>query len=151
MEKIINYLKQKYVLVNILFGAVFSLPVVLGGLFFTIVTGFTVAENGVIIFIALLSIYDLLYLLIFSIRKCPKIIFKIFFISNKNQINSAENIFYNNDYILIIDNIEYNLNKLDKLNKATLIKYSENIVYKKLICRLSIFLTLATFLAFGIF
>lgn len=150
MEKIMSYFKEKYMILNLLFGAVFSIPVVLGGLLYSMAQGVNEAEDGVIIYIIFLFMYDVIYLVIyFLINKIPKKVFSLFFINDKKKFNTAENLFFDEDYVFNFNSKDSKNIKIDGAEREILKNYAKNIIYKKLIVRLSLFLTIFTFLVFG--
>lgn len=109
--------------------------------------GVTEAEDGVIKYIAVLLVFNVIYLIMYKLKKYPKWIYKVLFISDKKKKNSAENVHFNNDYQFQFTNKP--MNKFGGIDRETIINLANIIVYKKIICRIALVLTLLSFIAFS--
>jgi hypothetical protein len=147
MDKIDKYFSSRYFILNISFGAVFSLPLTLGGLLFAMAQGVTAAEDGVIYYIALLLVFDVIYLILYKFKRYPKWIYKVFLITDKNKKNSAENVHFDNNYQF--DFSDKPMKNPGGIERETIINLANIIVYKKIICRLALVLTLLSFIVFS--
>jgi hypothetical protein len=132
MDKIDKYFSSRYFILNISFGAVFSLPLTLGGLLFAMAQGVTAAEDGVIYYIALLLVFDVIYLILYKFKRYPKWIYKVHF-DNNYQFDFSDKPMKNPGGI----------------ERETIINLANIIVYKKIICRLALVLTLLSFIVFS--
>lgn len=141
MDKVNRYFDLEYTLLNAFFIFVFSMPVSIGGLLFMIVQGDIVSENAVIIFILILVFYDLLYLIIYNLRKIPDFMLKFFFISDKNKNNRPENIYFDEQYRYSLNDKRYKLSEVDIMQIKILAK---KIVHKKFVTRFAVVLTILT-------
>lgn len=141
MDKVNRYFDSEYTLLNAFFIFVFSMPVSIGGLLFMIVQGDIVSENAVIIFILILVFYDLLYLIIYNLRKIPDFMLKFFFISDKNKNNRPENIYFDEQYRYSLNDKRYKLSEVDIMQIKILAK---KIVHKKFVTRFAVVLTILT-------
>lgn len=141
MDKVNRYFDSEYTLLNAFFIFVFSMPVSIGGLLFMIVQGDKVSENAVIIFILILVFYDLLYLIIYNLRKIPNFMLYIFFISDKNKNNRPENIYFDEQYRYSLNDKRYKLSEVDIMQIKILAK---KIVHKKFVTRFAVVLTILT-------
>ncbi len=144
MDTLEKILKQKNLILNICFTGILSLPISLGTLFYPMVSGMTSAENGVILFVGILTLFDLLYASLYLLKKYPVILLKLLRISDKRKINSAENFYFDNDYKPKGTRI------IKKTDRNYICILSKNIIYKKMVCRLALVLTMTTFIIFGI-
>lgn len=147
MDKIDKYFSSRYFILNITFGAVFSLPITLGGLLYAMAQGVTEAEDGVIYYIALLLVFDVVYLILYKLKKYPKWMYKVLLISDKNKKNSAENIHFDNNYQFRFT--DKPIKKPGGIDRETIINLANIIVYKKIICRIALVLTLLSFVVFS--
>ena len=145
MDALEELFEKKNLILNICFFAVFSLPFTLGGFFFTIVSGNSVAENGVIIFSFTLLLYDGLYFILYNLKRIPRWILKLTLINDRKKVNTPENLFFDIDYKFDFNGKILNINHYDKIKKEKFLQTVKNIIYKKAICRVAFTLTILTF------
>lgn len=152
MDELISSIKdiidRKAKITRLTFGFILSAPITLTSLFYAIVAGVTRAENSIIIYGIFLFIYDIIYIIIFYYSKdIPTYVFSFFRINDKNKEFSAENIFFDNEYIFRLKEKEIVLEDLERLD---ILDFSTNIVKMKLINLIGIFLTIFTLIVIAL-
>ncbi|MCF7924620.1 MAG: hypothetical protein K9L64_05940 [Candidatus Izimaplasma sp.] len=148
--RIEDIIKKKAPLTKTIFIGILFLPPTLSAMLFAWVSGYTPAENNVIILIIITIVYSIIYAFIYLFKKkLPNWLFHLFRIKeNRLDLISAENVFFNNDFIFKDGKKDIQLSPLDR---ERIVLLSINICKMKLINRLGITMTFITVLTIGFF